>query len=414
MTPPEPLVNFAHAAVLAWKGPYLRVVMVAVALIGAVLITRHWLQNSADPQALWDDAYQSFQSGNVDDARSKLVRLALLRTPTPRDWTLTAQVAIADNRPDDAVAALSHVPVTDPIAGQAFLLAGRIDRQRNRIRSAERAFRTAIDCDARLIEAHRELIFIYGMQLRRQAVDGEFKALARLAPLSHHELFTWGITHFTVWVRESAEQLESFIKADPEDRDSRLSLATLYLNSPNLVSRVEPTLAPLPNNDPEATALRVSVKLAQGLVDESAKLLENAPRGCPQLAAIRGRLALKRGSPKEAIKDFQEALSGEPYDRSTLSDLGRALLIVGDRSAAQDFLARAKRLDELFDLLNGICRPERENKPSDLVQCAKACEACGLLDEARGWYLLAIGREPLNPEAQQALRRLRESTPRSG
>ena len=360
-----------------------------------------------DPQVLWDEAHASLRSGQVAAAKNKLGWIGWLRAPTPLDWLLGAQIAIAEGLADEALVALGHVPDDHPMASQAFLLAGRIDRQRNRMPAAESAFRKAIALDPRLIEAHRELIFLLGMQLRRREVDAEFKTLARLAPLSHHELFTWGLTHFTVWVRDSAEKLEAFIRADPNDRDSRLSLATFYLKSPDLQSRVEPTLEPLASSDPEATALRVELKLDQGLVDEAVAMLDLAPAGHPSLASIRGRLALIRGNHTAAIAHFQDALSQEPYDRAALSALGKALLLKGDKSAAQGYLDQVKRLDEVYNLLNGINRPERENQPADLIQLARACEAATLTDEARGWYLLAIGRDPLNAEAQQALRRLR-------
>ena len=63
----------------------------------------------------------------------------------------------------------------------------------------------------------------------------------------------------------------------------------------------------------------------------------------------------------------------------------------------------------MYNLLNRVRQPDRENQASDLTQFGRACESAGLLDEARGWYLLAIGRDPLNAEAQQALQRLREA-----
>ena len=121
-----------------------------------------------------------------------------------------------------------------------------------------------------------------------------------------------------------------------------------------------------------------------------------------------------RGDHKAAIRHFQDALSEEPYDRVSLSELGRALTLRGDKSAAERYLAQARRLDDVYDLLNRIRRPDRENQPSDLIRLGRSCEAAGLLDEARGWYLLAIGRDPLDAEAQQALLRLKSSSPRGG
>ena len=74
-------------------------------------------------------------------------------------------------------------------------------------------------------------------------------------------------------------------------------------------------------------------------------------------------------------------------------------------------MTRARQLDEVYNLINRIKRPGSENQPPDLTRLGRACEAAGLLDEARGWYMLAIGRDPLDTEAQQALHRLRPLVP---
>ncbi len=377
------------------------------AAIAIVVVGMLWLRARPDPQRLWDEAQDALRSGDLATARTKLGVIGRSRAPTASDWSLRAQIAIAGDQPDRALTALSHIPERDPLAAQAFLLAGRIERQRNRIPAAEAKFRQALACDPNLIGAHKELIYILDMQLRRREVDAEFKALSRLTPLSHHELLTWALSHFSVWVLDSMEKLEAFIKADPEDRHSRLSLATAFLHSPGMESRVEHTLEPLPRSDPRAAALRIELRLVAGRVDEATSLLAEATGDDPQLARIRGRIAVMRHDYKDAIRYFQQALDGEPYDRVSFSELGRSLLLSGDKSSAEFYLARAKHLDDLYDLINWVRQPDRENQPSDLTHFGRACEAAGLLEEARGWYLLAIARDPLNTEAQQALRRLR-------
>ena len=57
----------------------------------------------------------------------------------------------------------------------------------------------------------------------------------------------------------------------------------------------------------------------------------------------------------------------------------------------------------MYNLINRVRKPSEENQAPDLTQLGRTCEAAGLLDEARGWYLLAIGRDPLDAESQQAL-----------
>ena len=55
----------------------------------------------------------------------------------------------------------------------------------------------------------------------------------------------------------------------------------------------------------------------------------------------------------------------------------------------------------------------RRDDPELLRNLAAACEALGLLPEARAWYGLALARDPVNPETQIALYRLRNARPGS-
>ena len=279
-------------------------------------------------------------------------------------------------------------------------MAGRLERQKHRLRRAEAAFRRAIELEPGLVRAHRELVYLFGMQLRRREVDTEFKALSRLAPLSHHDLFTWTISHFTIWSPDIADDLESFIKADPDDRHSRLALAKLLVDMPEAKDRVERALEPLPSSDLEATALRVELSLNHGHIDEAIAMLQKSPAGGAGLERIRGRAALVSGDHRAAIDHFRNALSAEPYDRVSLSDLGKALSLVGDQAAASSYLTRARRLDDVYNLINRVRQPGRENQAADLTELGIKCEAAGLVDEARGWYLLAIGRDPLDAAAK--------------
>jgi tetratricopeptide (TPR) repeat protein len=232
-------------------------------------------------------------------------------------------------------------------------------------------------------------------------------ALAYLTPLTHHDLFNWGLSHFAVGGLEDAEDLEAYIQADPDDRYSRLALATLLVGDPGMETKFERALEPLPRDDPDVLALRVELKLSRGRVDEAMAMLRDAPQHKAHLARLRGRVALMRGDQAAAIRHFQDALEQEPNDWMVNSELGRALSLRGDRSAAEVYLARFQRLGAVFNLLTRIRQLDRENQPSDLLELGRACEAAGLRDEARGWYGLAIDRDPLNAAAQQALYRLR-------
>jgi tetratricopeptide (TPR) repeat protein len=359
------------------------------------------------PIDLIREAEAELQAGRFEAARTCVGRLERLRPPTPHDRMLRARIASAVGDDPGAIEDLGTIADDPELGAQALFMIGLIERRRQRVRHAEAAYRKAIERDPNLLKARKELIFILGMQFRRREVDAAFKALARVTPLTQYDLYTWGLTHYVVWGPDSAQALESFIAADPEDRYSRLALATLLLAQPGQEARVAEVLAPLPQDDPDVLALRIEQALNVGRVDEAAAMIAKAPSDDARLARLRGRLAIGRGDRAAAVRYYRQALSDEPYDRVSLSELGKALLLQGDRAGAEVYLGRARQLDEVYNLLTRIGKPKQDVAAPDLDRIAQACEAAGLNDEAQGWYMLAIGRNPLDPEAQRGLHRLR-------
>jgi tetratricopeptide (TPR) repeat protein len=366
-----------------------------------------------DPDRLWADAERAFLAGHHGRARTALATLARLRPKTGLDWLLEAQLATAEGRSDDALAAIGRIPDDHVMAAQAYLLAGRIERQRRCIRKAEAAFRHALAVKPGLIEARKELIYILGIQSRRREVNAEFRGLARLTTLTHHDLFTWALTHFTQWDPDIVEDLDGFITADPEDRYSRLAVVELVLERPEFESYITTILAPLPGTDPDAQALRINLAFNLGRFDEAERLLATAPAEHPRIARIRGEMALRRHHLDAAIQHFQKALSAEPYDRVSPMQLAQALRLKGDVAAAEALQDRVRRLNHVYNLIVRVRSPQRENKVSDLAELGKACEDAGLNDEARGWYGLAIAANPLDGAAQRGLHRLGRSSDES-
>jgi tetratricopeptide (TPR) repeat protein len=352
-------------------------------------------------------AEADLQAGRFEAARACVRRLERVRPPTPHDRLLRARIASAVGDDARALEELGTIADDPELGAQALFMTGLIERRRQRVRYAEAAYRKAIERDPSLLKARKELIFILGMQFRRREVDAAFKALARVTPLTQYDLYTWGLTHYVVWGPDSAQALEAFIAADPEDRHSRLALATLLLSQPGQEARVAEVLAPLPQDDPDVLALRIEQALNLGRVDEAAAMLAKAPSEDARLARLRGRLAIGRGDRAAAVRYYRQALSDEPYDRVSLSELGKALLLQGDRTGAEAYLARARQLDEVYNLITRIGKPKQVVGVPDLDRIARACEAAGLNDEAQGWYGLAIARDPLDPEAQRGLHRLR-------
>jgi tetratricopeptide (TPR) repeat protein len=381
--------------------------MLAVsALVGMALWSA--LADRTDPDRLWAEAERAFLAGDWDRARSALRRLERIRPKTGLDLVLEAQLASADGDIDKSLAALARVPDAHRIAPQAHLMAGRLHRQRKSLPASEAELRKALRLKPGLIEARKELIYILGIQSRRREVDAEFRALAKLTPLSHHDLFTWALTHFTRWNPDIVADLDAFIAADPEDRLSRLAVVELLLERPGdeVDAYVERILKPLPDTDPDPLALRVTFAFNRGRYAEAERLMAGAPEHHPRLARIRGEMALRRHDIDAAITHFKEALSDEPYDRISPMQLAQALKLKGETTAAERYLEGVQKLNKVYNQIVKVRNPAKGNAISDLAELGRSCEDAGLLDEARGWYTLAITMNPLDSEAQRALARL--------
>jgi len=382
-----------------------------VATIGALAFGATWyVAARADPAVLVQKAEARLQADDWEAARALVQRLERLRPPTPNDRLLRARIDVAAKDDAGALDELRHITDDRELAPRALFMTGVIERRRKRPRLAEAAYRKAIALDPRLIAARKELIYILGMQSRRRELDAEFRALSRITPLTNYDLYIWCLTHFINWGAESADDIQEFVTADPDDRQSRLATAALLLAKPDQDARLEEILKPLPPEDPEVLAIRAERELNRGRADEAERMIAGAKTDDPRIARLRARLAFRRGDRDGAVGYFRQALSGEPYDRVANSELGKALLVQGNRAEAEVYLSRARNLDEVYNLVTRLGRPKQNQSTADLKRLARACEAAGLSAEARGWYMLAISQDPLDHEAQQALHRISQAT----
>jgi tetratricopeptide (TPR) repeat protein len=356
--------------------------------------------------AVWDEAEQDFRAGRYARVDKALDQLKRMREPTPLDWFLRAQLALYRDNADEAISHLTRVPDRHYMAAQARLLAGQTELRRNRVKRAEELFLAAIALDPRLIQAHRELIYIYGMQLRRRELSAEFMALSQSTDLTFDNAFHWCLLRNNSWEPGSAvETLASYVAADPDDRNSRLALAENYIRM-NRLEDAESVIAGLPRDDPEAIDLRARVALERQDLGAADRQLALGRADDPLLARLRGRLALFRGNANTAVANFRVAYAADTENRETLFGLMAALETSGEKTAAAALRETARNLDRLSSLIQRAALPAAREDAELLRQLGAACAALNRNGEARAWYKLAIDRDPLDAESQQALFRL--------
>ena len=365
-----------------------------------------WSWPRPSPGALLTRALSDLGAGRVEDAERALSQLARLREPTSIDRLARARVAEAEGDDERALEELGRVPDGDPPAATANLLAGRIEVRLGRLRPAERSFRAALAGDPTAAQPRRELAYLFALQHRPDDLDREFAALSDRNQLDDKTLVTWSRIRSANWdASGDLEALERAVTADPGDRPSRLALAEGLLRS-NRPAEAERVLSPLPDSDPDATALRVSVALDRGDPSRAESLLAGGPDDHPALARFRGTMALARRDAPEAVRHFRIALKAEPNDRAALFGLGTALKMSGDPAGAEPYFEAARRHDRLCSLVERVVRKESLDDPHLRAELGEACESAGRLDEARAWYRSAIAHDPVDEVSQRALYRL--------
>ena len=313
------------------RGRRLAVSAAGLAVLALAAGSYAWSRRVAvDPDQLWIAAQEALKVQRIDEAEGLANRLSRLRAPTPMDRMLLAQVDIARERTDEALANLAQIPDDHRMAAQARLMSGQLELRRRRLRFAERYYRQALALDPTLVKAHHELIYIYGYQLRRPELNAEFLALSKITDLSFDNVFHWCLMRTASWEPGPViKDLTLYIEADPEDRWSKLALAENY-HRMGLLAEAEAAIASLPDSDLDALAVRVMLAVDRHQQDEAERMLASGPPDYPPLARIRGRLALARRDAEAAVRNFRIAQADDPLNRDTVLGLANALTMLGD------------------------------------------------------------------------------------
>jgi tetratricopeptide (TPR) repeat protein len=384
-----------HRSSLAWG--------LVLPTLGFVLVGVAWWLRREAPETTWAAAEADFRAGRWARAELGLQRLARARPPTPEDWMLRAQVAMARGRTADALNDLARVPDRHRLAAQARLAAGQLELRRDRLQAAETLLRRAAELDPKLVQAWRELIFIYGIQLRRVELGRAFQALSELVPLTYNDVFVWCLTRGVNWdPSEQVRTLMRYLDNDPGDRYTRLALAE-NLELLGRIDEAAKVLFPLPDDDSVARAVRARLALHRGDIAAAERLLAEGAENDPTLARLRGRLALLRRKPEDALRHFRAADGAEPDQRETLIGLAQALQMAGKPEQGTVFAKRVRDHDLAGALVQKSVTPEGHADKTMFVRLGKAYAEIGRLPEARAWLKLAIQRDPLDAEAQRTL-----------
>ena len=269
------------------------------------------------------------------------------------------------------------------------LLAGQTELRRSRVRYAEEWLIAATRVDPRLVQAHRELIYIYSTQLRRTELNAEFVALSQLANLTFENAYHWCLLRSNSWEPiKMIDGLSRWIEADHDDRWSRLALAENYRRM-GRTDDAEVTLAGLPSGQPEVIDLLARMRRSprqgksRAVAGEWTKEMIRSWRGCAAGCAC-------QGDAKSAVAYFRLAFAADPLNRETHFGLAAALELSGDPQASFPYRQTAANLDRFNSLIQLAAGRGARTDTLLMRQLGAACATLQLNAEARAWYKLAI------------------------
>ena len=319
---------------------------------------------------------------------------------------------MATGRTNEALGELTRVSGSHPAAAQARLWEGQLELRRQRARAAESSLLRALAIDPSLVEARRDLVYLYGMQRRCDDLSAQFAALAEVAPMTFDQMLLWCLIRSAPWhPQEVRHILAAFVQADPGDRASRLALAEAY-GALGQLEDVEAVLKPLPAADPDARAILARIAHDRGDAAAVESLLALGPDDHPILQFFRGRLALLRRDLAAAVRHFRKATAGDPHDRTKLYILGDALVKAGESAEGQSYLRAALEHETLLKLLERASTEAGRQDLNLLKALGDGYQRVGLIPEAKAWYKLALARDPIDSGVQAALYRLGPATRR--
>ncbi|WP_422927083.1 tetratricopeptide repeat protein [Singulisphaera sp. PoT] len=380
----------------------MRAGLVGLSLLGAAGLFAMY-RPAPDETALLVKAQADFKAGRLDDAEAGLARLAAMRPQKSMEHMALAQIAIARDQPEKALAELRGIPDRDPLAAIARTLTGQVELKQGKARLAEAQFLAAIRIEPKAVEARRELVYIYNIQHRQKEVDAHVHVLSEVGSLPYDQLLHWSQTRNIVWnPTRDCEALERFIANDPDDRDSRLALAD-GLRQLGRMSEAAKAIAPLPDTDVQAKIRRILWAFDDGDHARAEALLADGVGDEPGLARLRGQLALARGDARGAIHYLKTAVDFDPLDRPALFALATAYKLQGEEPKGARYLDQAKKHDALTPLITRASTNEGRLDLKLPSQIGAACAEAGRLYEALAWYKNAIARDPLDTKSQGAI-----------
>ena len=382
------------------------VAIVSVAVIGAVLVARHFANSSTDD--LLREAKKAILLQDFEEAEALAAR-ALSQDQSSPDALLVAGT-VAEGRREFEQALTHYSRIETEFAEQRLVALTRSGELRfnvlGQLSAAEREFRRALVIDPSHTVAVDRLALLLRIEGRAWEAAPLLFELVRQNQFTLEQLCWLGVFESITWDPESLERCR---RANPSDPLPMLGLAHLHIYQNELPAAKE-LLLQVVELAPEivtAHATLGNIVVDSGTEEELVSWHGKLPATAESDSTIWhvcGKWAQRKGDRDAAIRCFLEAVSMNPNDRLSNNQLAIELSSI-DEQLAERFAQHTRQLIDYSVAVNAV-RADSNNVDRMRVTAALA-ESMGRLWESWAWCRKALEVNPRLEWADETASRLK-------
>jgi tetratricopeptide (TPR) repeat protein len=256
---------------------------------------------------------------------------------------LRAAILFADNKRDDALAALKHAVELNPQRVESLMSLARFYAQTGDTTNADAVYKRALTVNDRSALVHMQYGFFLAQQHQNEQAEVELRKAVEVEPDNREARRTLASFYIALKQNDKAEEVvKAWADLDKERPEGRAVLADFYSTigrDADAMRVYQEIVAQAPDYTRghyrlgEMMLLRGDVTGA--LAQAKAVLDKNANDG--QALRLRARAYLQQGEAKRAIDDLAQVLKAEPRDQPSLYFMAQAQLAAKQIEQARSY-----------------------------------------------------------------------------
>lgn len=373
-----------------------RVIVGFALLASAVVVGGWWWSLQPTPEELLVQARAAFDRKDFADAEQLAARIPPEDSRAAEARVIAGDAAAQVKEFERAVSWYAQVPDDGaPTAISALISSGLVHRELGHAADAEQCLRRALAHAPDSLPAHNALAHLLGVEGRSWEAVPHFLEPVRQGRFSLNHLLLLGSVAPIV---QDDALIERCRHARPDDPLPLLGRARMQLFAGTAGVEPRRIFEQIARKDPEQA--EAQARLGQQLADanDAASFLQwhqalpASVDAHPEIWAVRGAWARRRGELPAAVRCYVEAVLRDPDHQTANHQAGQTLVALGTPEKAQPFLDRAALLSELTGT-TGLLQNEHRPSPERVRRAAELTERLGRLWEARGWCRVALAAE---------------------